>query len=104
MPGRGLHGHNVARKRYDAYIVPRRGLHSHYIALYQRQVVHILVISAPRIFETHLENVGRQVVGVILKPIRNVELEAALTHLGPRVARTGAAEFASAPHIEFSRT
>ena len=73
-----LLSHHVARERDDAYVVAWRRLNSHNVATLELKVVDILVVRAACIFEAHLENVGRDIVGILLQPVGLVELVATL--------------------------
>ncbi len=93
-----LLGYHVARERYDADVVAGRSLDGYDVAPLQIEPVDVLVVGPARILEPHLEDVGGQVVGVALGPLRFVEFEASLYGNHLRFG-FGFAEAASAAHV-----
>lgn len=87
----------VARERDDADVVAGRSLHGHDVASFERQVVDILVERAAGVLEAHLDDVARDIDGVLLEPRRLVEFEAAVAGLrfdfGAAVAEGAAAAY-----------
>ena len=60
----------------------RRCLHRHDVTHLELKVVDILVERATGILESYLENIGREVVGILLEPRLFVQTEAATRLLG----------------------
>ena len=93
-----LLSHHIARKRDDADVVTRLCLYGYDIASFEVEVVDILVVGATRILESHLEYIGRYVVGILLEPVGFVELVAILHGYGIHLVAT-VAEAASSPNF-----
>ena len=76
-------------------------LHRHNVANGQREIVDVGIVATVGIFEPHLHNVGRLIVGILSEPICFVEFITSGACLGREFAILGA-KLATVTEREFT--
>ena len=95
-----LQPYQPPREGHHADVVSRIRLHGHHVALFQVEVVHIVIVSLACILELHLHQIGRVcVAGHVGQPVVGVELPVLPAHAGMAEPPAAARAYLSVSHI-----